>query len=58
MQTWLAFCKWIVERFDKGKGVSIINFLRLSWQHDAIEQEIYGGTARTALKPVWRVAES
>ena len=58
LQTWLAFCKWIVERFDKGKGVSIINFLRLSWQHDAIEQEIYGGTARTALKPVWRVAES
>ena len=20
-QVWLAFCKWVVERFDKGKGV-------------------------------------
>ena len=21
-QVWLAFCKWIVERFDKGRGVA------------------------------------
>jgi hypothetical protein len=57
-QVWLAFCKWIVERFDKGKGVTIINFIRLSWQHDELEQEIYGTSADRALRPVWRLSES
>jgi hypothetical protein len=54
-QVWLAFCKWIVERFDKGKGVNIINFMSLSWEPDEIEQEIYGEGVDRALRPVWRL---
>jgi hypothetical protein len=116
-QVWLAFCKWIVERFDKGKGVchtvllqyaflmygvdslemlhmclatlltqqpfsasllsnpsqqpfsaclfcaplasgvTIINFIRLSWEQDDLEKEIYGEAADRALRPVWRMTE-
>jgi len=57
-QVWLAFCKWIVERFDKGKGVTIINFMNLSWEQDEHEQEMYGESADSALRPVWRMKES
>ena len=57
-QVWLAFCKWIVERFDKGKGVNIINFIRLSWEQDEVEKEMYGNAADKVLRPVWRMSES
>lgn len=54
-QVWLAFCKWIVERFDRAKGVNIINLMSLSWEPDELEEEIYGGGGGRALRPVWRL---
>ena len=55
---WLAFCKWVVERFDKGTGVNIINFMRVSWEADELENEMYGASTHTALRPVWRINET
>eukprot|EP00961_Rhodomonas_salina_P038978 523994-Rhodomonas_salina.1 len=33
-EVWLAFCKWIVERFERGKGVNVVYLMRLSWMRD------------------------
>ena len=38
-------------------GVTIINFIRLSWEQDELEREMYGEAADRALRPVWRMTE-
>lgn len=55
---WLALCKWIVELFDKGRGVHVVTLMQLTWTPDVAEGEIYGidGDA-TVLRPVWRMSE-
>ena len=52
---WVAFCKWIVETFEKGRGVSIVYLMTLSWVRDPVEEAIYKGRV---LRPVWRMSES
>jgi hypothetical protein len=55
---WLALCKWIVELFEKGKGVSITTFMQLTWVPDTVEEEIYGKGGDTSIfRPVWRMSE-
>lgn len=57
-QVWLALCKWIVDLFDRGKGVNIITLMQLMWVPDEAEAEIYGGGGDVAvLRPVWRLSE-
>ena len=38
-------------------GVTIINFIRLSWERDELESQMYGEAADRALRPVWRMTE-
>ncbi|KAJ1494838.1 hypothetical protein T484DRAFT_2016860 [Baffinella frigidus] len=58
-EVWLAYCKWIVERFDKGLGVNVTNFMRISWAEDELEEQMRGGgeDADQVFKPAWRLAE-
>jgi hypothetical protein len=50
---WAALCRWIVESIEKGKGVSIPYFLRLSWR---LEEGI--DTFPKSYKPVWSFSEN
>lgn len=43
--------------FSIDPGVTIINFIRLSWERDELEREMYGEAADRALRPVWRMTE-
>ncbi len=55
---WLALCKWIVEVFDKGKGVNIATLLQLTWMPDTVEEEMYGSQPDISVfRPVWRMSE-
>ena len=58
-KVWLALCKWIVDMFDKGKGVHVVTLMQLSWVPDEAEAEIYGGgkDGLMVLRPVWRLSE-
>ena len=38
-------------------GVTIINFIRLSWERDELESQMYGEAADRVLRPVWRMTE-
>lgn len=43
--------------FSVDAGVTIINFIRLSWERDELERQMYGEAADMALRPVWRMTE-
>jgi hypothetical protein len=50
---WAALCRWLVESMEKGKGVSIPYFIRLSWRlEDGID------TFPKTFKPVWSFSEN
>ena len=58
-EIWLAFCKWIIEIFEKGRGVSILHFMVLSWIPDIVQAETtIAHRDRKAYRPVWRMAQS
>jgi hypothetical protein len=50
---WAALCRWIVESMEKGKGVSVPYFIRLSWRlEDGID------SFPKTYKPVWNFSDN
>ena len=58
-EIWLAFCKWIIELFEKGRGVSILNFMTLAWIPDQVKAETtVSQQEKKFFRPVWRMAQT
>jgi hypothetical protein len=56
---WLAFCKWVIDVFERGRGVSILNFITLAWIPDKVQEQttVTKQNDKKLFRPVWRMTQ-
>ena len=59
-EIWLAFCKWIIDVFERGRGLSILNFITIAWIPDKVQEQTTVSLqgSKKFFRPVWRMTQS